>query len=71
MALTTADKIAAFRDRHPIVPFDEQHPEFGTIHRCQHCGIRVHWIVKGYRHDLDEVKALLDAEYGGSMAWAR
>ena len=62
-----AATIAAFRADHRIVPFDEVHEDFGLIHRCASCGVRVHWIVRGYRHDLDEVKAMLDAEYGG--AW--
>lgn len=71
MVLTTSQRIAAFRARHPIVPIDETHPEFGVIHRCQSDGIRVHWLVRGYRHDTDEIKALLDEEYGGMWGFPK
>jgi len=66
---TTAERVAAWRHPHKIEPIADEHPSFGRITRCAVDGVRVHWIVKAWRHDHDEIVALLDAEYGG--AWGQ
>ena len=65
--MTTTDRIAALRSVHKIDPIEEEHPQFGRIYRCSVCGIRVHWIVKSWRHDRDEMIALFDEQY--AHAW--
>lgn len=65
------DRLTAWRTVHKIEPIEDEHPTFGRITRCSVDGIRVHWITKAWRHDQDEVVALLDEEYGGAWGFPK
>lgn len=69
--MTVADQLAAWRSIHKIDPIEAEHPTFGRITRCSVDGIRVHWITRAWRHDRDEILAMLDQEFGGAWGFPK
>jgi hypothetical protein len=66
MTVNAVDRLTAYRSEHRIFLVDEEHPDFGHIFRCRTDGIRVHPTRNDrWYHDPAELKALLDANYGG------
>lgn len=63
---TTAETVALFRSNHRIVVVESNDPEKGRIYRCAIEDLRVHPMRDGrWRHDSDEIVALLEDNYGG------